>query len=227
MNMNYKACNLVAILCSFTAIFCLTRSFHVQKTDPICRVLATQTIPVASKQVVLVQPLEGVKALLNACELRQGKWSSLWTTTIPAVIGKKGAASLGEKKEGDLKTPKGLYPIGPAFGSQPMALKMDYKYLDTQDKFIDDLHSKEYNTWVHGKTLAKSYETMLIPLYKMGAIVNYNMNPIIPGAGSAIFIHLWRSENQGTAGCIALSEPHLSALLYWLDKQKNPLIYIN
>ncbi len=35
----------------------------------------------------------------------------------------------GEKKEGDNKTPAGLYALGEAFGSIPMALKMDYKYI--------------------------------------------------------------------------------------------------
>ena len=67
---------------------------------------------------------------------------------------------------------------------------------------------------------------MAIPLYKMGAVINYNMNPIVTGAGSDIFIHLWRSANQGTAGCVALSEHHLLQQLHWLNKKNNPYIYI-
>jgi hypothetical protein len=59
-----------------------------------------------------------------------------------------------------------------------------------------------------------------------GAVVNYNMNPIMSEVGSSIFLHLWRSANQGTAGCIAMSEEHLSSLLHWLDKTQHPYIYI-
>jgi len=144
-----------------------------------------------------------------------------------AVIGKKGLASIGKKKEGDLKTPAGLYPIGVAFGTRPLALKMDYKYITAEDKFIDDVTSKQYNTWVSGSTNAKSYESMFIEPYAFGAVINYNRNPTIAAAGSAIFIHLWRSPSSPTAGCIALEKKHLLRLLHWLDKKQHPYILIH
>lgn len=37
---------------------------------------------------------------------------------------------------------------------------------------------------------------------------------------------IWRSENQGTHGCIAMEEKNLQLLLQWLDKSKNPSILI-
>ena len=46
-------------------------------------------------------------------------------------------------------------------------------------------------------------------LYKYGAVINYNTNPIIKGKGSAIFLHIWRNENEVTAGCVATSEKNL------------------
>lgn len=131
------------------------------------------------------------------------------------------------EKEGDLKTPAGLYPIGEAFGAYPMALKMDYKYITKDDKFIDDIHHKDYNSWVSGPTDAKSYEAMLTEPYTYGAIINYNMNPTIPGAGSAIFIHLWSSPNTPTSGCIALDKKHLLRMLRWLDKNQHPYILVH
>lgn len=126
-----------------------------------------------------------------------------------------------------MRTPAGLYPVGDAFGSEPLALKMDFKYITADDKFIDDVSHSGYNTWVKGNTNAKSYESMLIDVYRIGAVVNYNMNPVIPGAGSAIFIHLWRSIHSGTHGCIAMEESHLLKLLHWLDKEKHPYIFIS
>ena len=132
-----------------------------------------------------------------------------------------------QKKEGDKKTPLGLYPIGEAFGFAPLALKMDYRYITSQDKFIDDNKSPQYNTWVVGKTKAKSYESMLIDPYEMGAVHNYNKDPAIPGKGSAIFLYLSRTKNTPTAGCVATDKQHMLAILKWLNKANNPYIYIN
>lgn len=53
------------------------------------------------------------------------------------------------------------------------------------------------------------------------------MNPVIPGAGSSIFIHLWRSIHSGTYGCIAMDELHLLKLLHWLEKDKHPYVFIS
>ncbi|MDR3442047.1 MAG: L,D-transpeptidase family protein [Legionella sp.] len=163
---------------------------------------------------------------MTLCQRQGVIWKPMFISSFKAVIGKNGVASVGEKKEGDLKTPAGLYPIGEAFGTRSLALKMDYKYITADDKFIDDVNHKHYNSWVSGSTDAKSYESMLIESYTYGAVINYNMNPTIAGAGSAIFIHLWRSPNSPTAGCIALDKKHLLMLLHWLDKNQHPYILV-
>jgi len=80
---------------------------------------------------------------------------------------------------------------------------------------------------VVGNTEAKNYEPMLIEPYKMGAVINYNMAPAIPGKGSAIFIHLWRAKNKPTAGCVATDKQHMVTILKWLNKDSKPYIYIN
>lgn len=205
--------------------------FQTKNTAPTtpneCQLLNNSKMPATSTQIIVVDAQGGIKAQLNACQLHQAQWQPLFNKSIPVVIGKHGLAAAGEKKEGDLKTPTGLYPIEWAFGTQHLALKMDYRYITAEDKFVDDVQSKQYNSWVHGNTSAQSFETMQIAPYKMGAVVNYNMNPVVAGAGSAIFIHLWDSPEQGTAGCIAMSEVNLSRLLHWLDKKQHPYILIN
>ncbi len=197
-----------------------------QINEGICSHLSTLNLPPTTKQVLVVEAMGGIKAELIACTWNKQWQPSLFTTPIQAVIGKQGLATVGSKKEGDLKTPAGLYPLEWAFGTKPLALKMDFKYISDEDKFIDDPHHKHYNTWVNGPTSAQSYEPMQIPLYKMGVVINYNMKPIVPGAGSAIFLHIWRSEQQGTAGCVAMSEKHLLQVLHWLDKKQHPYIFI-
>lgn len=191
-----------------------------------CSELTVVPNSINTKQVMIVESQGGIAARISLCEWDNRWKSSFMNHSISAVLGKNGLAALGKKREGDGKTPSGLYPIEWTFGTEPLALKMDFRYISSEDKFIDDPQHSLYNTWVNGATTATSYELMSIPVYRMGAVVNYNMNPIVPGEGSAIFIHLWQSAQQGTAGCIAMNEPDLLQLLHWLDKKKNPYIYI-
>lgn len=227
--MGYKSHVLLVI----SAILMSTNSAAIpaNKDTDTCRVLNTseqvkKILPHPS-QIIVVKSLGGIKANMTLCQRHGAIWKPMFTPTFSTVVGKNGVASIGKKKEGDLKTPAGLYPIGEAFGTQPLALKMDYKYITADDKFIDDINSKSYNTWVSGSTDAKSYESMLIEPYNYGAVINYNMNPTIAGKGSAIFIHLWRSPNSPTAGCIALEKKHLLMMLHWLDKAQHPYILVH
>ena len=106
-----------------------------------------------TSQLVVVKTFDKFKAEITACQLHGGVWKRVFRP-IPAVIGEGGVAAFGEKKEGDLKTPLGLYFLGDAFGTKPLALKMDFKYITHDDKFIDDPASDQYNTWLTAKTTA-------------------------------------------------------------------------
>ena len=217
----------------FFAILMSTNSVSMpaNKTKDACQVLNTseqlKKIQPYPSQVIIVKSLGGIKANMTLCQRQGVIWKPMFTPAFSAVVGKNGIAGIGKKKEGDLKTPAGLHPIGEAFGTQPLALKMDYKYITADDKFIDDINDERYNAWVSGSTNAKSYESMLIEPYIYGAVINYNMHPTIAGKGSAIFIHLWRSPNSPTAGCIALEKRHLLMMLHWLDKAQHPYILVN
>ena len=186
-------------------------------------------LPESVHQLVVVSHQWGIKATVQAYQRRGSAWVAAKFGPFAAVIGKSGVAAIGAKREGDNKTPSGLYSLGMAFGYQPLALKLDYHVITVADKFIDDASSPEYNTWISGPTKAKSYESMLLSddSYKLGVVINYNMNPVIAGIGSAIFMHVWPADGTiGTAGCIALSERSLYQLLMWLDKGQNPYILI-
>ncbi len=221
-----------------------------QKLD--CDALIKQSpYPVSSTttQVIITVPeaRRSSQATVAACELGEdGHWRipSKGYDSFAAIVGTAGVAAPGTKVEGDNKTPAGLFYIGEAFGYYPLALsaipdlKMDYRYIihkqlpngQELDKFIDDSTSPEnnYNSWMIGETTAKSYENMWRPdfLYEYGAIVNYNMDPAVPGKGSAIFLHIWGENKTSTAGCIALKKPDLLKLLSWLDKTKQPQILV-
>jgi D-alanyl-D-alanine dipeptidase len=60
-------------------------------------------------------------------------------------------------------------------------------------------------------------------LYKWGIFVAHNP-AATPGAGSCIFIHIWRSSSAATVGCTAMPEPDLVRLLKWLDPAADPIL---
>lgn len=185
-------------------------------------------LPASTTQLIVVSKHSGVMVDVAALQKNAtGKWQQT-LPTIKANAGSQGIAAANQKKEGDNKTPSGLYKLGPAYATYPLALKMDYHYVTNQDKFIDDPHSPDYNTWVTGDTTAQTYERMKREdgIYDLGIVINYNMNPIIAGMGSAIFMHIWYGPNIGTEGCIAMARQDMLGLLKWLDKSANPYIFI-
>ncbi|MFJ7831201.1 L,D-transpeptidase family protein [Peribacillus sp. NPDC097206] len=170
----------------------------------------------------------GMKVTIRTYEKKKGEWRRA-LGDMKGVTGKNGFTK--NKKEGDGKAPVGMYSFGTAFGStsKPDKVKMDYRKTTKYDYWIDDPASKDYNKWVtyKGKNPYekwKSFERMNHELYKYGAVINYNRNPIIKGKGSAIFLHIWRGENKPTAGCTATSEKNVLSLLKWMDPEKNPHI---
>jgi L,D-peptidoglycan transpeptidase YkuD (ErfK/YbiS/YcfS/YnhG family) len=50
-------------------------------------------------------------------------------------------------------------------------------------------------------------------LYDVVVVLGHNDDPVVPGAGSAVFLHVARPEYSPTAGCAALSEKDLLEFL--------------
>jgi L,D-peptidoglycan transpeptidase YkuD (ErfK/YbiS/YcfS/YnhG family) len=50
-------------------------------------------------------------------------------------------------------------------------------------------------------------------VYDLIVVLGYNDDPVVPGAGSAIFLHLARPDYAPTQGCIALAATDLLHLL--------------
>ena len=162
---------------------------------------------------------------IHTLEKKNGAWHLVFPA-FDGSIGEKGFAAVGEKREGDGKTPSGIFPLGIAFGYDPsVATKMPYRQATEDDFWVDDVNSEDYNQWVKGETSAASREKMKRDddQYKYGVVIEYNTNPIVKGNGSAIFLHVWKS-GESTSGCVAMSEEMVLKILGWLDPDKKPLI---
>ena len=164
-------------------------------------------------------------------KLESGIWNlenSLNRNSEPIAghVGKNGVSSA--KSEGDGYTPLGLYPLGFAFGidKEPDTM-MEYKLITKSSYWIDDPESPYYNKWVEGykssewNSAEKLWEHT--SSYAYAIVINYNMNPIEAGKGSAIFIHC---GDRPTAGCVSVSQQNLLQILKWLDPNKLPYIFI-
>jgi len=182
----------------------------------------------ASKQLIIVIA-EGYDMIPSETTVLQ-KTDKGWTVVfsgIQSTLGKKGFAKPSEKKEGDWKTPSGIFRLGLVFGYAPkMETMMPYRQATENDFWVDDTDSPQYNTWVNGAPDAKSFEKMKRKdhLYKMGFVVEYNTDPIVKGDGSAIFFHIWRKPGSFTAGCVAMAEEDIAKIIRFLDPKANPMV---
>ena len=122
-------------------------------------------------------------------------------------VGKRGITS--KKIEGDFKTPKGSYSLGPVYyrkdrNSKPLT-KLKLIAIKKDMVWCDDVTSKYENLYKKN-----SHYDFLIP-------INYNTLRIKKNKGSAIFIHLTKNY-QGTMGCIALNKKDMLILLKIIKK---------
>ena len=134
------------------------------------------------------------------------------------TIGRKGMALPGEKREGDLKTPTGIFSLRACYyrpdRMESPKTKLPLIALTPEDGWCDDPTHSLYNqpiklpfTASHEKLWREDHVyDIIIPL-------GYNDGPIEPGKGSAIFLHLMRDDGVGTEGCVALARADLLALL--------------
>jgi len=132
------------------------------------------------------------------------------------AIGKRGIGN--KKKEGDLITPKGQYKIKYILYRKDRIKKIQTKLKKFQIKknmgWCDDRNSKKYNKLVKLPS-NYGYEKLYKKenIYDIILVLNYNMNPILKGRGSAIFIHISKKNYKKTEGCVAIKKIDLLKIL--------------
>ena len=138
------------------------------------------------------------------------------------VIGLNGTSK--RKKEGDKKTPKGIYEIENLYYRRDRIKKIETKLRLIKIKksmgWCDDIKDKKnYNKLInikekikHEKLFRKDNKyDLLIP-------IKYNFKKRILSKGSCIFIHLTKNYKP-TAGCIALSKKDFLIMLKLIGRK--------
>lgn len=195
-----------------------------------------------SKQLLIVvtNDWNSVGGTLYCFENFNGKWVKQFNNSM--VVGKNGLGigdgiipvnlpDAPQKREGDKRSPAGIFKIGTAFGYADYAKTKWIKnaYIKATDTLIcvDDSKSASYNKLVKnepGKRDWNSFEHMHIKYYRWGLFVDHNSNNPTPGMGSCIFLHIWENKNEGTDGCTAMKEKNILKVLHWIDAAKHPLL---
>ena len=146
--------------------------------------------------------------------------------TDKCYIGENGADFV--ITETSKKTPLGFYQLGEGFyiDDKPSTSYPMFKITD-DTYWVDDPKSKYYNQKVEGtaKKDWSSAEHMIseTDAYKYGIVINYNTDPVVANAGSAVFMHCM---NTPTSGCVGVPEDIMKTILEWLDKDSNAFIFI-
>jgi L,D-peptidoglycan transpeptidase YkuD (ErfK/YbiS/YcfS/YnhG family) len=147
-----------------------------------------------------------------------------------AAAGRAGVSAT--KKEGDGATPAGTFPLVSAFYRadrlSPLPRSgLPLRALSPSDAWVDDPGDRKYNSLVSVPYPAHAEPMWLDePVYDLLVVIGYNMAPVVPGAGSAIFLHIARPDFSPTAGCIAVEREVLVRLVPLLDPGSSITIHV-
>jgi L,D-peptidoglycan transpeptidase YkuD (ErfK/YbiS/YcfS/YnhG family) len=156
-----------------------------------------------------------------------GGWLHLSGQRYRCALGRAGIS--GQKSEGDGATPAGRFPVRrllyrPDRLARPES-PLPLTAIQTNDGWCDDPGDGAYNravTLPHGASAESLWRDD--HLYDLVVIIGHNDDPVTPGLGSAIFMHVAAPGYGPTEGCIALARPDLLAILRELDTDSKILI---
>jgi L,D-peptidoglycan transpeptidase YkuD (ErfK/YbiS/YcfS/YnhG family) len=142
------------------------------------------------------------------------------------------------KTEGDACAPAGIFKIGyTVYGyedSCPRNSHLRYYQVTPYDIWVEDTSSPLYNQHrrlpILPQTDWEKKQQMRLddPAHALKVFIYHNAPPKAkPGAGSAIFFHIWRQDgDKATTGCVAMSRPDMEKFLMQLDPLKYPLLIL-
>jgi L,D-peptidoglycan transpeptidase YkuD (ErfK/YbiS/YcfS/YnhG family) len=148
-----------------------------------------------------------------------------------AWLGRNGVSA--SKREGERTTPAGVFGFGRVvYGIAPNpGVRYRYHRIVCGDWWVEDPASPWYNRFRHVPCGSKppfrttSEDLSRSPTaYRHFAFIRYNADPVVPGRGSGIFLHV--STGRPTLGCVSLPLAELRATLRWLRPANAPKIAI-
>ncbi|HUZ72918.1 MAG TPA: L,D-transpeptidase family protein [Stellaceae bacterium] len=147
-------------------------------------------------------------------------WAAWGDRRLRCALGRAGIAA--DKREGDGATPAGSLAMRRVLyrpdREQPPATALPAAPLDPADGWCDIPDDAAYNRLVRLPYRARAEALWRADgVYDLIVVLGWNDAPVVPGQGSAIFLHLARPDGAPTEGCIALARPDLLLVLAAAD----------
>lgn len=169
------------------------------------------------------------KPAAPAWKARLGKSGLVWGLGLNPV-----PSGTTTKKEGDWRSPAGVFTIGGAWGIDASIKKNPqqfYRQVTPRDLWVEDSSSPKYNQNIqldHDPATEwekKQQMKQNDPAHALKLFIAHNAPPkAVPNAGSSIFFHIWRGGgSKPTAGCTTMDEAKLRWVISKIDPAKRPL----
>jgi L,D-peptidoglycan transpeptidase YkuD (ErfK/YbiS/YcfS/YnhG family) len=143
--------------------------------------------------------------------------------TTTCASGKNGVCLEADKREGDGKTPLGCYGLRSVFVRQDrlgssLVTVLPLTPLEPDFGWCDASGDPLYNQFIrHPYPASAEHLWRDDGLYDIIVVLGHNDAPVVPGLGSAIFLHCCTYRTDGTLkptqGCIAVPRDALVAML--------------
>jgi len=143
-------------------------------------------------------------------------WAEIGGRKFRCALGRGGIVA--DKREGDGGTPVGSFALRRLFvradkGTTPKA-PVPISITTENDGWCDAPEHPDYNRHI-ALPFTASHEKMWLDsdVYDLVLVIGHNDDPVVPYAGSAVFVHLARPDYSPTEGCIAFARADLEAVL--------------
>jgi len=172
------------------------------------------------------RPLTRIRVRPAAGDPRRG-WLTAGNLIIPVALGRGGI--LVNKREGDGGTPKGIFRPCRLWWRADRHRRprtfLPVRAINADDAWCEDPADRHYNRPMRlrheaaGDRLRRDDH-----LYDFIVEINHNTRPRVAGRGSAVFLHLARSNFGPTAGCVSMTKSAMLQLLQRLGPRTKIII---
>ena len=142
-----------------------------------------------------------------------------WTKTVDVYAGYGANGMSADRTEGDMTTPIGAFPLLYAFGRDAdPGTALEYRQI-TPNSYYSAASDGTYNTWVESSTPIPGERLMDYAnlQYRYAVVIGFNMDPVVLGRGSAIFLHC-KGATWKTGGCVSVTQSDMVTLLDRLNR---------
>ncbi|HEV7310270.1 L,D-transpeptidase family protein [Ensifer sp.] len=165
-------------------------------------------------------PVVKVRVSASADPCHRGTLS-IGDWTVPCVVGRAGLVPANLKREGDGRTPIGVFPLRYGF-FDPVARPdfprdLAFPFVPASADMIWEEAGPHYNRLVYAEDGERTDDRLTRkraePLFDVVVPIGFNDAVARVNGGSALFIHAARADLAGTAGCVAVAAADVMSLM--------------